>query len=271
MIVLDIDGTLLNSDHKIPPRTKELLLQAQAEGYKVVLSSGRPTPGMLGLAGELELKKYGSYISAYNGAEIVRMGTDANEVIFNDGLTVEEQRLVFDVAKKHGVNVLSYNDTEIVTEDSDEYIDIESKLLDMEIKRVTDFKDFIDFVSCKSLMTAPPEKIAEVFPEIKAQIGDKFNLATSAPFFIECTNFGVDKGSGLKQLSEILGVKLEEMVAFGDGSNDLPMLEIVGLSVAMGNANETVKAACKYTTFSNDEEGIAHVIEKFLLNKEANV
>lgn len=269
MIVLDIDGTLLNSKHEITPKTKESLLEAQEKGYKVVLSSGRPTPAMYKLADDLELKKYGSYISSYNGGELIRMDTE--ETIFSLGLVAEEQHLIFDVAKKNGINVMSYTKEMIVTQDSDEYIDIESKVCEMEIESVRDFKQAVNFQSGKCLMTAHPEKIAEVFPTIQSALGEQFNLATSAPFFIECTKFGVDKGAGLVRLAEILGIELEEMIACGDGLNDLPMLQVVGLSVAMGNANDTVKAACDYTTLSNDEDGIAHVVEKFLLSQEVSV
>lgn len=266
MIVLDIDGTLLNSEHQISSKTKTALLKAQEKGFKVVLSSGRPTHAMSKISDELELKKFGSYISSYNGGEIIRMDTE--ETIFSSGLTVGDQHLVFDVAKKNGVNIISYTREEILTQDDDKYIRRESELCDMPINKVTDFKKEIDFCTVKCLMTASPEKVSEVFPLIHGEIGDRFNLATSAPFFIECTKKGIDKGAGLIHLAEILGVKLEEMIACGDGLNDLSMLNVVGLPVAMGNANDEVKSACSYTTMTNDEDGIAHVVEKFLMNQD---
>lgn len=263
MIVLDIDGTLFNTKHEITPITKAALTEAQKRGYIVVLSSGRPSIGMYKVAGELELGKYGSYISAFNGGEIQKMSS--NEVVFNNPLSVEDQHELFDMAHKYGTNIMTFDKNLIVTQDDDEYIHYEAASNGMNLDQVEDFKKIVNFSSVKCLITAPPEKIAEVFPKMVAEYGDCYNIATSAPFFIECTKKGVDKGNGLRHLGEILGIQLEEMIACGDGLNDLSMLKIVGLSVAMGNASDRVKEVCDYVTSSNDEDGIAHVVEKFLL------
>ena len=120
MIVLDLDGTLTNRDKIITPRTKEALMKAQEQGKIVVLASGRPTYGIMPLAKELELEKYGGYILSFNGGIIINCKTE--EVVFERQLPIESNAGIIHLAEHHRVNILTYEkDWIVVTDEEDEY------------------------------------------------------------------------------------------------------------------------------------------------------
>ena len=100
---------------------------------------------------------------------------------------------------------------------------------------------------------------------MKAALGKNFSVYRSEPFFLEILPRGIDKAQCLEQLLTVLGMEREEMIACGDGYNDLSMIRFAGLGVAMENAVLPVRNAADYVTYSNNDEGVAHVVEKFLL------
>lgn len=99
----------------------------------------------------------------------------------------------------------------------------------------------------------------------KEALGKELNVFRSDPFFLEILPAGIDKAYGLQKLIDVLGIKREEVIACGDGYNDITMVKFAGLGVAMGNAVEQTKAAADYITLSNDDDGVAAVVEKFIL------
>ncbi len=135
MIVMDMDDTLMNHDNQMSPETESYLIDIQNKGYKVVLASGRPTEGMLPTAKTLQLDKFQSYVISYNGGKTVNVYE-----------TVEVSRTYFDFivdyCRKNGLFVLTYQDGFIVYEGEHEYMNIESELTGLPMKRVDD-KDFI--------------------------------------------------------------------------------------------------------------------------------
>jgi len=266
MIVLDLDDTLLTSDHTISPRTKEALLAAQRRGKKVVLASGRPTFAMLDLAKELELARYGSYILSFNGASIIDCKT--NESLFLSTLSPETVHRLDDLSKRDGVYIHTYVGHEILTEEPNEYTTLEGQLTGMEIIPVADFKAAIQTPVVKCLMMAEETHLARVEQTLQQELAGELAVARSKPFFLEFTEDGVTKGTSLALLSEKLGIAQEEVIACGDGNNDLSMIEWAGLGVAMANAADTVKEKAQYMTASNDEDGVALVVEKFMMDEE---
>ena len=137
--------------------------------------------------------------------------------------------------------------------------------IDFTIKDFNEIKDEEDIV--KVMMIDPQEKLDEAIKKLPKYLYDKYSVFKSAPYFLEFTNKEVDKGKGLKKLGEYLGIKQEEMIACGDAGNDISMIKYAGLGVAMKNATDDVKEVSDYITLSNDEDGIAHIVNKFILNK----
>ena len=250
IIVLDLDGTLTNRDKVITPRTKKALMEAQARGKKVVLASGRPTQGVMPLAEELDLKAYGGFILSYNGGRIMNCTT--GEVVFSRELPVESNRTIIGLAEEHRVDILTYEDSRIITNNAEcPYGKLESRINSMEVVEKADLASYVDFPVPKFLMMDDGDYLAMVY--------------RSEPFFLEILPRGIDKAQSLERLLEVSGLSREQMIACGDGYNDLSMIRYAGLGVAMENAVLPVRKAADHITASNNDDGVAMVVEQFLL------
>ncbi|PNV63112.1 Cof-type HAD-IIB family hydrolase [Clostridium sp. chh4-2] len=264
MIVLDLDGTLTNRDKIITPRTKEALMKAQEQGKTVVLASGRPTYGIMPLAKELKLEEYGGFILSFNGGIIINCRT--METVFQRQLPIESNAGIIHLAEHHRVNILTYEkDWIVVSDPEDEYAVKESVINHLPLHQVN-MMDYVKFQVPKFLMLDDGDYLAMVEPKVKAVLGKNFSVYRSEPYFLEILPKGVDKAQSLARLLESLNLKKEEMIACGDGYNDLSMIEFAGLGVAMENAVLPVRNAADYITLSNNDDGIAHVVEKFMLS-----
>ena len=133
------------------------------------------------------------------------------------------------------------------------------------INPLTDITDEEDII--KVMFIDPPEILDEAIAKLPAWIKEDFNVFKSAPFFLEITHKDVDKGAGLLHLADYLNIKQSETMACGDQGNDYTMIKAAGLGVAMENGIDKVKAIADYVTDTNDNDGVAKAIEKFVLNK----
>ena len=131
-----------------------------------------------------------------------------------------------------------------------------------------DIVDYIDFPLNKCLGTANPEIAPQIVEKYNEKFGDILNIGRSEPFFIEITPKGIDKAASLERLCQIMGSSRENMIACGDGFNDISMIEYAGTGVAMANARKEVKDVADYITSSNDDDGVAKVIEELIFEEE---
>lgn len=264
ILVLDIDGTLTNSQKEVSEQTMNAILKAQERGHIVVLASGRPTPGILDLAKRLKLSEYNGYVLSYNGGKIIRCKN--NEIIYQKPLPHEIIPKLYEAAVENSVGILTYEDNYVIAgTDIDEYILKEVKLNHMTLKKVDNFPSYVTFEVNKCLITGHGSHLEKVEQIMKAKFGDLLNIYRSEPYFLEIMPQNIDKAYSLSKLLEYLGLSNEQMISCGDGFNDVSMIQYAGLGVAMANAQDIVKEAADYITLSNDEDGIAHVIHEFLL------
>ena len=239
ILALDLDGTLTDSNKEITPRTKEMIAKMQEQGHIVVLASGRPTPGVQRVADKLHLSEMGGYMLSYNGARVQDCKT--GEILFQQTMPLDMIPILFDEAKEHQIGMMTYQNGKIISgEIVDEYM---------------------------GLGTADPEHAARLEVLFREKYGDRIDVGRSEPFFLELLPKHVDKAASLGKLCEALGQTKEDLIACGDGFNDRSMIAFAGLGVAMANAQDVVKEVADYVTLSNDEDGVAHVIEKFILAK----
>lgn len=265
ILVLDLDGTLTNQKKEITPHTRDTLIRAQEAGVKIVLASGRPTYGIVPLAEELRLGDFEGYILSYNGGQIIDWTT--KEMMYENVLDPQVYPYLHECARKNGFTILSYKDEYIVSEDADNtYVQHEAFLNKMPSITVPNFLDVITFPVAKCLIVGDPEPLAVLERQMKKELEGRMNVFRSEPFFLELVPNGIDKARSLAVLLDELGMKPEEMVAVGDGFNDLSMIKFAGLGVAMANAQEVVKQEADYITSSNEEDGVADVVERFFLN-----
>lgn len=263
IIALDIDGTLTNSKKEITPRTLEALLRIQKEGKKVILASGRPTPGLAALAKQLQLDKFGGYLLAYNGAKIINYQT--GEVIVNQTLPLEMIPKLYDFAQENEVGIISYEPEGVISgRRIDHYIEYEARLNGIPVREEPNFKTFVDFPVNKCLMTGEDNYMAQMEEKLKGLYKDTLSIYRSEAFFLEIMPQNVDKANSLSHLLAHLGLTKDQLIACGDGYNDMSMIEYAGLGVAMSNAKDEVKAVANHITVSNDEDGVAVIVDEFM-------
>ncbi|MBQ8558366.1 MAG: HAD family phosphatase [Tyzzerella sp.] len=263
MLVLDLDGTLTNSEKKITPPTKQALIEIQQQGKKVVLASGRPTPGVLPLAKELNLQDYGSFILSYNGGRIINCAT--NEIIYNKTLPPSVIPTVYDIVKEFDVDILTYSDDAVISGiKPNQYSELESSINKLPVKRVDNFAEYVDFPVNKLLITGDPAIAEKLEGILKEKFHKLLNIYRSDSFFLEVMPQNIDKAHSLQKLLSSVGLTSDQMICCGDGFNDLTMIEYAGLGVAMANAQDIVKKNADFITKSNDEDGVLYVINQFM-------
>lgn len=264
MLVLDIDGTLTNSQKEITKETKRAIHLIQERGHKVMLASGRPTPGMKRYAEELQLEKYGGYLLSFNGGRIINCRT--GEIVFQKMFPATLIPQIYRFAKLNDCGILTYYGDKIISGTRlDEYTAIESRINGMPIQEVTNFVEFVDFDVNKLLLTADGDRAEKYVDLLNEKYKDRISVYRSEPFFIEMMPLGVDKAASIDRMLSTVGMTRENIICCGDGYNDVTMIEYAGVGVAMANARDQVKEKADYITKSNDEDGIVQVIDEFIL------
>lgn len=275
LIALDIDDTLLNSEKKITAKTYEALIAAQKQGVKIALVSGRPHQGLKALAEKLQLKTYGGYLVSYNGSLVYDLAQDKR--LFNQALDPELAQAIFNHLEKF--DVYPFLDVGSYSYVYDAYADIgvefppgfpnvvayETRNCNFKICEVDHLADKVQPEGVnKVLVAGNPDYMQENVEAMVAPFKDQVTTAFSAPFYLEYTDQGIDKGHALKEAFEPLGITSENIIAFGDNENDLAMIKYAGVGVAMGNAVAAVKDVADFITDDCDHDGIAKALEKYL-------
>ena len=276
LLALDIDGTLTNTQKDITPATLEKIIEAQEKGHIVAIASGRPLPGIRKIADTIELDRFGGYVLAFNGGRIVDYST--GEVVYQAVLDNDVVRDIYDYCLKAGCGMVTYDGDRVITGTVffviviyglqlfiDGYMTFEASINHMEIMRIDNFREYIDFPLNKCLLTADPDKAEKIEQELAEKFGDQLNIFRSEPYFVEIMPPNVHKATSLEKLLEVLDMDRKDLVACGDGYNDLTMIEYAGVGVAMANAQDIVKEHADYITLSNDEDGLVPVVDKFIL------
>lgn len=263
MLVLDLDDTLLRDDYSISSRNKELLIKAQKQGVKVVLASGRPTSAMVRYAEELKLDHYDSYMISFNGATVTSMKT--NEVLFETSLTKKEIHSLYDFSIENNVHIITYSDKGVVSETHSNYIDVELKLTGIPHHKVDCFKSEINTSAVKCILLEHPDYLKDVEIKLKAERTD-LSVSRSKPFFLEVMPHGIDKAASIDLLAKKLGIKQNEVIAVGNAGNDLTMVQYAGLGIWVDNVTPDLRHHADYVVASNENDGVAEVVERFILN-----
>jgi len=265
LVAIDMDGTLLDPAHRLTQGAKAAIAQARALGVHIVLTSGRPVSGLAPFLAELGIGGDDDYCIACNGGLVRRIGTGENvaefPLSFDDFLYCEQ------VARDIGVHFQALDGQRLYTPNQDisRYTVIDSHLshVPLSYRRVEDMDRSMSFI--KLMMIDEPEVLDAAIAHLPAELTERFAVLKSAPFFLEVFDRRAGKGPSLQKLAEHLGIDRANVMAIGDQENDLTMLQFAGTSVAMGNAIDAVKAAARFETTTNAEEGVARAIETYVL------
>lgn len=274
VIIMDVDGTLNNSQKVITPKTKDALLKAQAAGAKLILASGRPTTGLTKLMKELEMDKNHGLLVSFNGSRVVDCET--MEILFNQAMTVEESKAVLNHMKNFDRvrPIIDKDEYMYVTNVYDNYIDwnggpfnvieYESRGNRYKLCEVDDLAEFVDYPLNKILTFSDPEYLQAHHEEMAAPFKDQLSCMFTGAFYFEFTAKGIDKAKALDTVLKPMGYTEADMIAFGDGHNDASMVKYAGTGVAMANAVQALKDVATMVTLSNDEDGIAEALYKLI-------
>jgi Cof subfamily protein (haloacid dehalogenase superfamily) len=270
MVAIDLDGTLLTTDKQVSLKTIKTLQKVKEQGVTVVIATGRP---LLGLDTVIKDVPSSPYILTTNGARVGNLET--GEVILERLIEHEVVLRIFEILERYDcVKEIFYGGQGYIAQDEFDRIHLYHKKPEMcEYVRKTR-KPVPNILGYIREYGGSADKAQGIFNnmEIRQQVWQdlynlgELNLVDSYHYNIEINAKGVEKGSSLKFLAERLGILQEEVMAIGDGSNDVWMLEYAGIGVAMENAKDEVKEYANVITTSNDEEGVVKVLEEYILN-----
>ncbi|WP_123052801.1 Cof-type HAD-IIB family hydrolase [Clostridium sp. JN-1] len=273
VIIMDVDGTLTNSKKVITEKTKNALIKSQKAGAILVLASGRPTSGLINFARELKMDENNGFLVSFNGSKVIDCQT--NEVLFNETMSIEEGQAVLEHMKNFDVKpMIDKGDYMYVNDVFNNQIKYKGKPFNIiqyeargdkfKLCETDDLAAFADYPLNKILTAGEPKYLEANYKKMMEPFKDTLNCMFTADFYFEFTAKGIDKAKALDSVLIPMGYKKEEMIAFGDGHNDASMVKYAGIGVAMANAVDDLKSIADEVTLSNEEDGIAYTLGKYI-------
>jgi Cof subfamily protein (haloacid dehalogenase superfamily) len=262
-VFLDMDGTLLKSDHSVSEATTQKIQTLTAKGIPVILVSARPLNAVLPTFHHIGLP--GSHpIVTLNGSYIVE-----DEIpIFQATIDLDCTAKVTELVRPFNATIAYYLQREWYSEVSDSWTDHEQRIMDVKVK-IDPIDSLIKDWSArntgpnKMMVMSEPDNITKIQQHLRTFYNGKLNIYPSKPTYLEVMDTRGSKSNAVKFISERMGLTPSEIIAMGDNYNDREMIQFAGMGVAMGNAPEEIKAAADYITDTNNNDGVRLALEKF--------
>lgn len=270
LIVLDVDGTMLNSNREISKRTVATLRKVQQMGIKIALASGRPTYGILPLAQAIDLGVYDGYIISYNGAQVMEAKT--GQILFERRIDPQMVPYLEKKATKMGLTMAYYDGNEVVSTDiTNPHVVDEAAMNGMTLRQDDQLSiNMDDWPAEMMLVSDDEEALTSLGQHMQRHLNGVMDTIHSNPYYLEIVGYQVGKSYAMSALVQKMGIQMSEVLAIGDGEADINMIQMAGTGVAMANATEGVRRCADFTTLSNDQDGAALAIEKAIV-QEARV
>lgn len=263
LLALDLDDTLLNARLQIPERSRRAVEQAREAGVRVTLATGRMFRSAKPYAQQLGIQ---DYLITYQGALVRHSVT--GETLFHRPVPLNRAREIIDLVKGYGYHINIYlNDLLFVAErtpEGERYAAHSSVPLGV----VGDLDRFLkerNEEPTKVLVVAGEEQLDELAAQARTIFADRLHINKSKPHFLDFAHPDGHKGHALESIAGHYGLRRQEIIAVGDTYNDLEMIEYAGLGVAVGNARPEILKKADYICPTNEDCGVADVVEKFIL------
>jgi len=262
-VFLDMDGTLLRSDHSVSEPTKQKIRALTEKGIPVILVSARPLNAILPTFRSIGIPDHYPLVSL-NGSYIV----EKEQPIFQAMIDLPTAAAVAEQVKPFKANIAYYLQREWYAEADDEWTAHEQKIMDVKIK-IGPLSGFIRDWSVrkigpnKMMVMSDPGAIASIQAHLRSIYDSRLNIYPSKPTYLEVMDARGSKSNAVRYLIDRLKIDRTEIIAMGDNFNDREMIEFAGMGVAMGNAPDEIKAAADYVTDTNNNDGVRKALEKF--------
>jgi len=262
LIALDIDGTIMNSRFQISDKVKDAISKAINSGIYVVIATGRMYSATVPIASGLGII---TPLITYQGS-MVREFCEKDDILLHYDISPHLSKQILDELRKFEVQINIYLDDELFIEDESAILAEYAAKRNIIYHKVNSFDNILDLKPTKILaMIKDTEKATEIKNYLKAKYSDTLYITKSTPFYVEVVNKEASKGKAVLFLANKWGIDRSEIMAIGDQDNDIEMLEVASLSVAMGNSTEGLKKIAKYVTDTVHNDGAALAIEKYAL------
>lgn len=268
LIVTDIDGTLLNNDHQMSDRNRDVIRKAIAQGIKVVLATGKTRASAEGIIAALGLNTPGVFVQGL--------------MIYNPDGTIKQQQLIdipatrriIQYAESNGFEVIAYSGNRLIARHANSPISDIAKYGEPAPQAVGSLVNVLNSTQIHKLVIVGGDsnRLKALRWQLNQQVGNLVTFTTAAVLSsLEVLPKGGNKANGVRMVMKELGIHAENTMAIGDAENDIEMLQLVGWGVAVGNASEEVKKSAKAVVSSNQDDGVAEAIEKYALAPEKPV
>lgn len=266
-LFLDLDGTLLNDQKQITAKNREAIEAALQQGHHIIIATGRPLVSAAEQAQVLGLTGKGCYLIAFNGCVLYDIAK--KEIIFHSVLPMDLVYEIFDEAHRRGLHIQTYDETSVLVEPGCADPDVEEycRRSHMNYKILPNIRTLQRAPEKVLLIHFGTQEPLEQFRHWASEFAPgKLDSYYSCDEYLEIVNKGINKGNAIRRMAELLNIPIENTVAARDAANDIPMIQAAHMGVAMKNAASEVRTAADYITeHDNNHDGIAEIIEKFLL------
>jgi Cof subfamily protein (haloacid dehalogenase superfamily) len=262
-VFIDVDGTLIKSDHTVSAPTRQTIQELIKKGIMVVLVSARPPEGVLPISESIGLSDFP--VASLNGGYIMLN----KEVIFESFIDLETTVQLHKQLMEYGVTLLYYQQDKCFGEIMNTPVAKEQKVTKVPVI-IQPFEQTLDLWKGqhsgpnKILIMSTPEAVRKMQKSLHLQYGDELNICSSKPIYLEIMNSAASKTNAIRFLLERYNLQREEIIVIGDNFNDKEMIEFGGMGIAMGNAPDEVKAAADYVTDTNNNDGVHKALRKFI-------
>lgn len=260
LLAIDIDGTLIShADKYISEENRQALIKIQKEGCTLVLVSGRLRQGMDGFAKELEMDKYNGYIITNNGAEIISLKD--RKTIYRKCLRTEDVKLLYKKSKELNTNLMIIQEENIIMTGYDEAVEMDKGQLPCDFIWPYNIEKYLELDTFRCNFTKNPEVLDEVEKTLKELYKDKFEIARGIRVCLDVTEKGADKGCALEYLAGVLNISRNNIIACGDGDNDINMIMFAGIGVVMESGSKEALKVADIIAPNPEDNGMAWIVK----------